>query len=316
MEKYFSLLRCFKSGAIQCATNLYGLGFIYMTQAKMAPGHYPELDNDSYHGSEGVSKTHLDTIGGASPAHYYDKYLAADREPAKKTDEMILGDAMHKAITEPDLLSEHFVVWEGPNRSTKEGKAAWAEFLPSSIGKTVLTKDGMKAVRGVRDSVYKHPIAKTLLVRGKPEQSYYSIDPETGELIKCRVDYDRLNDCGLMVDLKSTADASPDGFGKSVANYGYHVQGGFYPYVVEHCPGQVQCENFAFLCFEKVRPYAIGIYYIEDMEARLGMIEARRSLNLIAKCRRENRWPDYGYKPQPMRLAPWKRRQIENGADT
>lgn len=277
--------------------------------ATVAPGHYPDMTNDAYQSGPGVSKSHLDDVA-ESPLHYFARRLDPNREPEVRTPALILGDAIHKAVLEPDLLKQNFAVWDGPPRNTKEGKAAWAEFLPTTLGKTVLSKDDYSTVIGVRDAAHRHPVARGLLVGGQPEQTYYSTDPETGELIKCRIDYDRLAYDGMMVDLKTTEDASPGGFGRSAANYRYHVQGGWYPHVVAQ--RGIVAENFIFIAIEKSPPYAIGVYYLEPEAAHLGMVEARRDLERIVECRKSGVWPDYGFEPQPLQLPEWKKRQLKN----
>lgn len=280
-----------------------------MESSQLAPGLYPELTNDAYHASEGISKSHLDDIAPPNcPMHYWDKRINPDREPEKKTPALILGDAIHKAILEPDLLSKNFAVWEGPSRSTKEGKAAWAEFVPTTLGKTILSADDYKIVVRSRDAAHRHPVASGLLKGGRSEQTYYSIDPQTGELIKCRVDYDLTEHDGIMVDVKSTESSSDDGFGGKAAGYRYYVQSGWYPHVVNQLG--IDVANFVFIAIEKERPNAIGIYWAEPEDVIAGMIEARRDLALILECRARKRWPDYGEKAKPLKLPPWKRQQF------
>lgn len=297
-----------------------------MDARAIAPGCYPDMTNDEYQSGPGTSKSQLDAIAPPnSPAHFYEKYLNPNREPEVRTPALILGDAIHKAILEPDLVATNFVTVpeDAPTRPSSRQRTAkkqspdtlsaiewWDSFNLSALGKTILSAADHKTVIGVRDSVHRHPVARGLFVGGAPEQTYFSIDPETGELIRCRIDYDRLAREGMMVDLKTTEDASPNGFGRSAANYRYHVQGGWYPHVVEQL-GAIT-DTFVFVAVEKKPPYAIGIYYIEAEDAHMGMVEARRDLAQIIECREAGAWPDYGFKPQPLQIPAWKRRQVEN----
>lgn len=283
-----------------------------MTEHTFAPGHYPDMDNDAYHSGPGVSKSHLDSIAPPnSPAHYFERYLNPDREPEEKTPALILGDAIHKAVLEPDLLTQRYAFRpEGIDGRTKDGKAALADLAAANLGKTILSVNDYKTLIGVRDSAHRHPVAKGLFSGGVAEQSYFSIDPETGALIKCRIDYDRMARDGIFVDLKTTEDASPDGFGRSAAKYRYHVQGGWYPHVLTQLDREV--DNFVFVAIEKSPPYAIGIYYLEPEDAQLGMMEARRDLDKILECRAAGEWPDHGYVPQALRIPAWRRREITN----
>lgn len=280
-----------------------------MDTSAPAPGLHPELSNAAYHSSKGISKSHLDDIAPPnSPLHYWERHVNPDYERPDPTPALILGDAIHKAILEPDLLAKNFAVWDGPSRSTKEGKAAWAEFAPRSVGKTVLKKDDYEIVIACRDAAHRHPVARGLLKGGRAEQSYYSIDPQTGALIKCRLDYDLIEQGGLMVDVKSTEDASPEGFGKHAANFRYHVQGAWYPHVVAQLG--IDVANFVFIAIEKTKPNAIGVYFLEPEDAKMGMIEARRDLDAILDYRQRKYWPDYAEQPSPLKLPSWKRQQF------
>lgn len=286
-----------------------------------APGHYPGMSNDAYHSAPGVSKSKLDAIdpeSGFSPLHYWHKHVRPDREPEVRTEALILGDAIHKAILEPDLVDAHFIVVpeDAPRRPTKaqlnakkpslESKGAidyWRDFTAEHAGKEILKRDQMDIVLGCRDSAWANPQVSNLLSAGEAEQSYFAIDAETGALTKCRLDWSRLEIDGGVVDLKSTEDASPRGFSYSARKYRYDVQDPWYRDVLAAAHQGVDVvEYFSFIAIEKEPPHAIGIYYLEPEEVKAGRELARRDLELIIRCEREGRWPDFSERPQPLRI--------------
>lgn len=261
--------------------------------------------NEEYHSGPGISKSHLDAINGASPLHYWHKYLNPDREPEEPTPAKILGTAIHTAILEPDLVASTMI--ESPlfDRRTKVGKAEWEAFSAEHQGKIILSAEDYDSVIKIRDAVHRHPVAAGLLRGGRAEQSFYAIEPETGELIKCRTDY--MHDSGAMiVDVKSTEDASPVEFGKSSANYRYTVQPAWYHRVLDAAFGE-HPQDWVFLAVEKKPPHAIGIYFVEPDQLERAHIAAQRDFEKIVACKRAGSWPDYGVEPRPLLLPGWSK---------
>lgn len=259
--------------------------------------------NDEYHAGPGISKSHLDAINAGSPRHYWHKYLNPARERTSPTAAMIMGSAVHAAILEPDLFPSEVIEAPEFDRRTKVGKAEYEAFQQAHQGKIVLAPEDYATCLSIRDAVHTHPVAAGLLTGGKAEQSFYAIDKETGELIKCRTDY--LHDSGAMiVDVKTTEDASPNGFGKSSANFRYPVQTAWYNGVLDGCYGE-HPENWVFLAVEKSPPFAIGLYFVEADLLERAQIAAQRDFMRIVTHRRSGEWPDYGMEPQPLILPGW-----------
>lgn len=262
-----------------------------------------EMSNDEYHAGPGISKSHLDTIAGKSPLHYWAKYLDPNRVREEPTPAMQLGSAIHCAILEPDLLAAQYVANPGIDRRSNAGKAEYAAFCAEHAGKVILPDEDYQACLRVRDAVLLHPVVRGLLAGGKAEQSFFAIDRETGELIKCRTDY--LHDSGaLVVDVKSTDDASPTGFAKSVANFRYHIQPPWYFDVLEAAFGETPA-NWVFLAVEKKPPYAIGAYFVHPEDVRRAREVARRDLMRIIECKRAGLFPDYAAEVLPLELPRW-----------
>lgn len=262
-----------------------------------------ECTNDQYHRGPGISKSHLDSISGKSAKHYWQKYINPDRERTAPTPAMIIGSAIHSIILEPDLFPNEYVANPGIERRSNAGKAEYAAFEAEHKGKIILSDEDFQTCLAIRDAVHAHPLAAGLLTRGKAEQSFYAIDQETGELIKCRTDY--LHDSGAMiVDVKSTEDASPDGFAKSAANFRYPVQTAWYHDVMDSAFGE-HPEHWVFMAVEKKPPYAIGLYFAQREDVARARLAARRDFMRIVEARRADHWPDYGTEALPLALPAW-----------
>lgn len=267
-----------------------------------------EMTNAEYHASPGYSKSHLDKIADA-PIDYWHHYLNPDREPDVQTPAMVQGTVIHTAILEPDLLYSAYKVLPDLDLRSKAGRAERDAFIAAHPGATIITLEQLDTAKAVRDAVHRHPLASKLLAQGRAEQSFFAIDPETGEQIKCRTDW--FNDgAGMIVDVKSTDDASPSGFGKSCANFRYFLQPPWYQDVLRAAFGEAP-PWWVFLAVEKKPPYKIGLYFPRPDDIELGRQIARRDFLRILECKRTRQWPDYATEVRPMELPGWYVRRLE-----
>lgn len=204
-----------------------------------------------------------------------------------------------------------------------EVKAQWAA---NNGHLQVLTPEQWDQLHKMRDAVMAHPAARALLtaVPGVAERSVYWRDPITGLLCRCRPDFWR-ND-GIVVDVKTTEDASAEGFARSISNYRYHVQHPFYLDGIAAMQSQVKDpaqrafapaafvppKAFVFLAVEKSArvvdgvAMGVGVYVLDSESVELGRIEGRQDLERIAECTRTGKWPGYGDTIQPIELPKWK----------
>jgi exodeoxyribonuclease VIII len=246
--------------------------------------------NADYHADPAISASHLHAVA-ASPYHYWSRFLNPDRPPSVQTAAMKLGSLTHCAVLEPDELSKRYGI--APDRRTSAGKAVAAEMEAAGI--EAVTASEMEQALAMAGSVRSHQAAAALLRDGKAEQSFWWDDTPTGLRCKCRPDW---YNGTTIVDLKTTADASPKGFAKSVANWRYHIQ-------QNHYLAGTFAERFVFIAVEKTYPYAVGVYELDETAALHGEAERRNNLQTIADCRAISEWPGYGNTIQPLSLPSW-----------
>lgn len=268
----------------------------------MKPGIYDGITNAEYHGGPGVSKSMLDVIAAKSPMHLqYLRSAANDNEP---TAAQALGTAFHSLLLEPDDFAASYVVAPKFDKRTKDGKAGWEAFQAEHEGKQFIDADMDAILSAMREAVHAHPVARALITApGHAERSVYWTDPITGELCRCRPDYWRED--GIIVDVKTTDDASPEGFAKSVANWRYHVQDPFYTDGIHQATG-IAPRGFVFLVVEKKAPHAVAVYSLDRESRDLGRMEYRRDLQRYADCVRSGKWPGYGEVIQEIGVPQWK----------
>lgn len=210
-----------------------------------------ELTNEQYHALDGISASDVKIVHAKSIAHWKNKRY-------KASPILDIGSAIHAEILEP---SEALVV-RGPE--TRRGKA-WTEAKEEadSQGKILLTEGDHDLVMAVVESVRMEP--RVMRMINDPscikEQSIINTCPQTGLTLKCRPD--ALLPTRAVLDVKTTQDASPRGFAKSVRGFGYDLQAAFYIYACNLENFDVQ--QFAFIAVEKEPPYAVAIHTL-DME--------------------------------------------------
>lgn len=262
------------------------------------------MDNAAYHAHSAVSKSHLDLIA-RSPLHYWARYLDPDRVAPEPTPAMRLGTALHTYVLELSRWDEQIAVApDDINRRTKEGREQWAAFEAAAKRKTVITADDAEQVQAMSRAVFRHPAAAMLLgLPGKAETTHMWTDASTGLECKCRPDW-LTDDGSIVVDLKTTKDASPRGFKQSVVNFAYHKQAAWYLEGLQQATGR-RPDQFIFICVESTAPYACAVYAADAEMIERGHDQAMRDLAKLAVCRAADHWPSYSEQIETLSLPGW-----------
>lgn len=282
-----------------------------VTGGHVKPGIYTDIANADYHGGAGINKGLLDVVA-RSPLHAKALLDQANDNGREPTPAMLLGTAFHTLLLEPHKFTDEYVEVVKVDRRTKAGKEDWAAFQQEHAGKALLDTDQMEQLLAMSHAVRQHPAASALLTgcAGVAEASVYWTDPITGELCRCRPDWWRRD--GVVVDVKTTEDASPEGFAKSLATYRYHVQAPWYlggmtaAHDAGHFPeGWERPKAFVFLAVEKRAPYAVACYVLDAESLEIGQQQMRADLDTLAECRRTGVWPGYGDTLQVLGVPQW-----------
>lgn len=257
----------------------------------LAPVIDPNLSDADHRKAPALSATSAKWIL-RSPAHY-----RWNVDHPTSTSAFDLGHAAHakilgvgsEVVTVPEELCAKNGAWS---------TAAAKEFIEKAKaeGKTVLKPDDIAAVDGMAEAVLAHPIAgKLLSIPGAPEVSLSADDPETGVRLKARLDWLPDAKPGLRtipVDLKTTSNASYDEFMRSIAKFGYHIQGAMCRRLIELTRGD-ETAPFTLIAVETEPPYAVAVHDIPGAFAELGARQLRRAIDRYAECLAINEWPAY-----------------------
>ncbi len=255
---------------------------------------------EDYYADKAISVSGLKKLK-VSPAHY--KY----GEEVKETEAMAFGSAYHCLILEPERFEKEYYVFDDTvvcgaliakgaksPRATNDYKT-WKEGeLNMADGKILIDKADHDHLKAMRDRLFSHPYAKMLLTGGEAEAGYAgTIETSVGAInIKFKPDYIKAGK-HIVVDLKTVADASIDGFARSAADNDYHIQAAFYSDMIERMAGDNMGQTFVFIAQEKIRPYAFNLFECSPQFISQGRYEYELLLQLYKYCIDNDKWPGY-----------------------
>lgn len=259
--------------------------------------------DEQYHADkEHVSASGLKKLK-VSPAHFLDNA----QEETEATDALLFGSAYHCFILEPDKFNERYYIFDdsvvcgaliakgakspratNDYKNWKEGEMSFAD------GKILLDKADAEKLTAMKDRLFSHSYAKMLLAGGINEQGYMGeIETEAGT-VKVKFKPDHQNDKKkIIVDLKTTQDASNDGFPKQAGEYNMHIQAAMYCDLLEKYSGDNRTYTFFFIAQEKKKPYAFNIFECSPQFISQGRFEYEMLLQLYKYCTDNNVWPGY-----------------------
>ena len=242
------------------------------------------LSEERYRAIKAVNKSTLWAMN-KSPMHY--KF--ACENPTPDTAALKMGRAIHAAVLQPKVFLKEWTVAPEVDRRTKEGKAAYEQFLTEAAGKEILSAQDYAEVQAIAAAVHADPSAADLLKGCTTEKPLFWKDEGTGLLCKCKVDAMKP---GVMIDLKTSTDASTKAFTRDCFKYGYDVQLAHYLDAIQTISGE--SPDWYFIVVEKAAPYAINILKADTGVIDYGTIRRAELLKKLKDCRKERTWTSYG----------------------
>jgi exodeoxyribonuclease VIII len=250
-----------------------------------------------------------------------------NRVEVKQTRPMLCGSLAHCAQLEPHALEERYVFtpedmprrpteaqWNAAksNESSMAAKARWKEFLDGVGQREIVTAEEFAITKMQLAAIAACEELRELLSAGYSECSVFWIDEETGVYCKARPDHVHPIDKHRvrLLDLKTTADESPNGFGRQAARMGYHRQAAHYTAGFEAATG-LKVQEFVIGAVTNVPPVLAVPYILPDDLAEQARDERRELLELYARCQREEHWPAYGTGYQLLQFPAYALRSSE-----
>lgn len=260
-------------------------------------GIYSDVPFAEYEKWDAVNNSVLWKLKTHSPLHAKE-FMDNPPEP---TAAMKTGKAFHTLLLEPRKFNRFYAIMPECDRRTKQGKEIYHVFVESSNNKEILTQADYNQIDIMADAIKKQVIYR-YIQKGEAEVCIVWREQKTGLLCKARIDYVHREEA-IFIDVKSTIDASPYSFAKSIYNYGYYQQAAFY------CDGWKTLTNdepiFVFLPAEKNPPYAVAAYEAHEQIIFAGRNSYQQAIDKFEECQKTGNWPGYEEKVQILNLPDW-----------
>ena len=232
--------------------------------------------------------------------------------PPKDSAAFAMGHAVHCLALEPEKFEERFAVAPKVDRRTTAGKIAWAEYLADCEGKTVLDEQDHADAMACVQALNNHPEFAAIMAQPRRVEVEHQFDL-FGHRFKAKPDC-IIDSMKLILDIKTTDDASPHRWQWSAVDYGYHRQAWIYQQALVESADE--CYRFIFAVVEKPKPSTRGIpptvalYELDDATIEMGCDDTFSLVREYERRTKENDWQQpYSSGIVPLRLP--KRRVYE-----
>ena len=239
--------------------------------------------NDYYQSTEYISNSMLNNLSGRSPEYFR---FAMDN-PQPSTAAMKFGSALHVNVLQPEEFNKNYAVSPKFDKRTKIGKADYAEFQKKNFFKTIITEAEFEMIEQMTMKLMKDSTIKTLLSGGEKEKiiTWHN----EAHNVNCK----GMLDCykkgpNIIVDLKTTQDASYNGFRRSIMKYKYHKQAAFYM-------DAIGADEFYIIAIEKSPPFNMNVIQIGEDLIEDGRYMYNQELEIYNYCTKHDYWPGQGY---------------------
>lgn len=267
------------------------------------PGVYPGLSNEEYQAGAGLSVSQVKRLR-KSPFHFH-ALQTPTAPPKAPTPGMMNGTLVHCALLEPNEFDSRYVVGPDVSKNSRD----WKTFMAERAGLDVITQVQRDAAFAQAAALAALPDIAALMVGGQAEVSAYWLEDELEQpvLCRCRPDYVAPVAFGtgaVLIDVKTTTDASPEGFAKACANFDYHLQADWYCRGYARAAG-LDVHGMVFAVVESEFPYAAATYMLSDRALIAARRENQEALQTYMRCRASQSWPGYPQGIQVIDLPPW-----------
>lgn len=263
-----------------------------------------EISSEEYFSIDAVNQSLIKQIL-RSPAHA-ELYL---KHGIKTTPAMEFGTAVHATVLNPDNFDNEVAVKpENINRRTKAGKEEYAQWSEENANKAHIDTEQAAACISIAHKISLNETATSLLLGAKCEQSYLWRDKDTSTTCKARVDIVN-EDKKVIADLKTTVDASPEGFARTVVKFGYHIQAAFYLRGVSGYSKAVKAYDkgweFSIIAVESGRPHGVACYKLDKRAIEEGDYLIDKALKKWLEATVLNQYNSYPDVMTELSLPKW-----------
>ena len=257
-----------------------------------------ELPAEDYHADPcpepSLSASIAWTLIDRSPLHAWTKHprLNPDFEPVVKA-VFDLGSAAHNMVLRQDSWREEIEIIDKPDWRTKDAREARDE--AHAAGRHPVLREQYENLDRMVGVLERHPQARRAFTAGKPEQSLFWQDPDTGIWMRCRPDYEPSKPTAPWPDFKTTQEGRPDRWDRRFTlDHGGVMRAAFYEEGIRRCYG-VESPTLYYVVQEIAAPYAVTVRVVDsDSELmKIGRAMLRKAIVFWAESLKTGQWPCY-----------------------
>lgn len=261
---------------------------------------YREIDRLSKHDSDDFTKN--------PHAYFLRKQSKYRHEP---TEAMKLGTALHTHILQPHLFDSQYAIIPASIK-IKRG-SQWETFQEENKDKELIKQEQFQKICGMSNALKSSLGCKQVFEKTPIDSREVVLLSEIeGVEIKSKADI-VCKDFGMIADVKTATDASPEAFMVQASNLNYDVQAAWYLMNAEACGLNV--DKFGFFVVENEYPYTTGIYTFSRFSdfVLAGENEVRRRLRSYKKYEDANSEAEFmsllgdGWVNHNLQLPPWNK---------
>ena len=189
------------------------------------------------------------------------------------------GRIAHLAALEESLLEQAIVIVHAKDWRSKAAREVRDEAYATGKIPILYERDqgstgaSFQKVLAMRTALQQNEVASALLfATGNNEVSYDWTDDSLG--VQCKARADRVvtepgAELTKLIDLKTAANVSPDGFQRSMVNFGHHLRAAFYldGWAAQDEPLPA---SYTFLCVRSEPPHLVAAYQLEPQAIEWG----------------------------------------------
>lgn len=236
-----------------------------------------------------IRYSHLRAIG-RSPAHY----RHACEGQREQTPAMRMGTIVHGLVLAVDLGP---VIYEGERR----GKA-WADFAAAHEGRDIVTSSEVARAVPIADAVGMDPVAGPLI--HAPDAWRERTLAWTFDGLPCQGTPDSFDPTtGILLDLKTTSDASPRAFARHAWSYSYHAQLAWYAHALTLAGHTVR--ECLLVAVETSAPYGVTVHRLSPRLLEEGHRQWRAWWEQLRVCIAADQWPGYAESVCELDVPAW-----------
>lgn len=267
-------------------------------------GIIPDLSMKDYRDAKGLAQSDL-SIFEQSPARFH------RGERIEPTADMEFGTLFHTLLftgnADFHTIPETYMGPESAKKDAPMVEKAWnwnavfcKTWADSHQDKPMIARDGDNSaswLKAMTAKVEAHPLAKDLLSRLTPEVSIFARHPDDGLLLKGRLDGFIRGTKTIIVELKTTRDASTEAFSREIYKRQYHRKAAWYRLLCHQM--KISPIEFWYIAIEKGLNPRVNVRQLAERAMDKGDFDNDDGLQLYRRCRHADFWPDMPDAPFP-----------------